>query len=684
MSSTVNIISTDKVRGARKVWPITGGVHPQENKQQSTRTPIADIALPEQLIFALSQHAGAPAEPVVKVGDKVLKGQVIARASGFVSAPVHASTSGTVIAIEDRPVPHPSNMHDKCIVLKSDGEDRWCELNPISDYKKENPENLIEHIRQAGISGMGGAGFPTAIKLAPATPIHTLILNGTECEPYITSDDMLMREQAQAILEGAEILMHILGAQKCLIGVEDNKPHAVHALRKAQQKLSHLKMDTVVFPTVYPSGGEKQLIQILTGEEVPSGKLPADLGMVVQNVGTAVAVNDAIRHGRPLISRITTMTGEALAAPQNFNTLIGTPARNLLKAAEANKDKLTTLVVGGPMMGFMMDNLDVPVTKTTNCLIAGTDDEFPEDPIPQPCIRCGLCAEACPSSLLPQQLFWHAKADNTDQLMHHNLFDCIECGACSFVCPSSIPLVQYYRSAKGSIRIQEAKHQKSERSKARYEARLSRIEQEKAEKEAKRKANAERAARLKAEKAKAAAAGKPEASEEDDPVKAAIARAKARKAAAASGTAPTTKNPAKPVLTPKQKELKIQLSMAKAQLKKTERALTAAEASGEGGTEALKANIQMLSNQAESLQKEFDTESLEIPQPAPAAKPEKKARPVLSDAEKRQKIEHAMANAALRKAERALAGALEQGNESTEALKQTVEECKAKLADLDK
>ena len=681
MSNTANIISSSG--GARKVWPITGGVHPQENKRQSTRTPIAGIALPDQLVFALSQHAGTPAEPVVKAGDKVLKGQVIARAAGFVSAPVHASTSGTVIAIEDRPVAHPSNMYDKCIVLESDGEDHWCDLQPVADFKQEKPEALIELIRQAGISGMGGAGFPTAIKLAPATPVHTLILNGTECEPYITSDDMLMREQAQAILEGAEILMHILGAQECLIGVEDNKPHAVHALRKAQQQFSHLNIDTVVFPTVYPSGGEKQLIQILTGEEVPSGKLPADSGMVVQNVGTAVAVNDAIRHGKPLISRITTLTGEALAEPRNFNTLIGTPARHLLRAAQANKDTFTTLVVGGPMMGFMVDNLDIPVTKTTNCLIAGTDEEFPEDPVPQSCIRCGMCAEACPSSLLPQQLFWHAKADNTDQLMHHNLFDCIECGACSFVCPSSIPLVQYYRAAKGSIRIQEARHQKSERSKARYEARLARIEQEKAEKEARRKANAERAARLKAEKAKAAAAGKPETAQtaEEDPVKAAIARAKARKAAAAAGTVPAAKKTAKPALTPKQKELKIQLSMAKAQLKKSERALAAAEASGEGDIEALKANIQMLGGQAESLQKEFDAESA-----ASVAKPEpaKKARPVLSDDEKRQKIERAMANAALRKAERALAAALEQGNESTEALRQTVEDCKARLAELDK
>ena len=641
-------------------------------------------------MLPLSQHAGSPAEPLVCVGDKVLKGQMIARPAGFISTPLHASTSGTVVAIEPRPVPHPSGFNDLCIVLESDGEDRWDALNPVTDFKAAPPKNLIEHIRQAGISGMGGAGFPTSVKLAPATPVDTLILNGTECEPYITADDMLMREHAEEVLQGAEILMHILDANTCLIGIEDNKPEAVAALQAAlnaiQSESSHPPdVQIVVFPTVYPSGGEKQLIQILTGQEVSSGKLPADLGIVVQNVGTAVAVNNAVRYGKPLISRITTLTGSALAKPQNIHALIGTPARDLLTIAEAHKDTFTILVVGGPMMGFAVDNPDIPVIKTTNCLIAGTDQEFPEEPVPQPCIRCGLCAEACPSSLLPQQLFWHGKADNNDQLMHHNLFDCIECGACSYVCPSAIPLVQYFRSAKGSIRTQEAKHQKSERSKVRYEARLARLELEKAEKEAKRKANAERAAKLKAAKAKAAAEGEVNtaASVEDDPIKAAIARAKARKAAAMAGT-PTSTAPAKsakPVLSAKQKELKIQLSVAKAQLRKTERTVANIEAAGEGDTEALKSNIQILITQVNALQKEFDT--LSDATPTTETKPVKKVKPALSDQEKRQKIERAMASAALRKAERALATAMEQDNESTEALKQTVEECKSALAKLD-
>ena len=516
-----------------RIWPLTGGVHPVENKHQSTGRPISPAPLPKKLILPLSQHAGAPADPIVNVGDKVLKGQMIAKATGFVSVPVHAPTSGTVTAIERHAIPHPSGMHDNCIVLETDGEERWCELQPIEDYRNHPPEKLVEHIRNSGISGMGGAGFPTAVKLSPRSPVHTLILNGTECEPYITADDMLMRERAEKIIAGAEILVHLLGTERCLIGIEDNKPEAIKAMKKAlADKANGKNMKVVVFPTRYPSGGEKQLIQILTGQEVPSGKLPADLGLVVQNIGTAAAVNDAVNHGRPLISRVTTLTGEALNAPRNLEVLLGTPARDLLEAAEVDQNKLSTLVMGGPMMGFTLSDTTVPVIKTSNCLIAGSREEFSPAAPAQACIRCGMCAEACPSSLLPQQLYWHAKAENFDQLKHHNLFDCIECGACSYVCPSSIPLVQYYRASKSEIRQQEAKHAKAERSKERYENRQARLEQEQAEKEAKRKANAERAAKLKAAKA---TTEKTNTTEAVDPVKAAIERAKAKKATASSG-----------------------------------------------------------------------------------------------------------------------------------------------------
>ncbi|OED40382.1 electron transport complex subunit RsxC [Endozoicomonas sp. (ex Bugula neritina AB1)] len=659
----------------RKIGALTGGIHPEENKHQSTTTPITASPIPATLVLPLSQHVGSPAESVVNVGDKVLKGQLIARANGFVSAPIHAPSSGIVVAIEKRAITHPSGLHDICIVIDTDGEDRWIDLRPIPDYSEVEPEQLIQLIRDAGISGMGGAGFPTSVKLTPRSPIKTLILNGTECEPYITADDMLMREYAAEVIAGADILRHVLKASECLIGVEDNKPEAIAALQKAA---INKDIEIIAFPTIYPSGGEKQLIQILTGKEVPTGRLPADLGMVVQNVGTAVAVHDAIYHGKPLISRITTLTGKALTIPRNVEVLLGTQAKDLLPTAQLNADQLATLVVGGPMMGFEVDNLNIPVTKTTNCLIAGTVEEFPEHPPAQACIRCGLCAEACPSSLLPQQLFWHAKAENHDQLLHHNLFDCIECGACSYVCPSSIPLVQYYRASKGTIRTQEAKHAKAERSKVRYEARLERLEKEKAEKEAKRKANAERAAKLKAAKAKAAAEGEQAAPAiEDDPIKAAIARAKAKKAAANGST---TAKPTSSVLSTKQKELKIQLSMAKAQLKKSERALATTEKSGEGDTDNLKANIQMLTQQIDKLQKEYDSAAADIPA-VTSVKPKK---PVLTDEQKRQKIELAMAKAALKKAERALATAVEQDNEATDALRQAVDECRAKVEDLTK
>ena len=624
-----------------RVWPLTGGVHPPENKHQSTSLPIKRAPLPERLILPLSQHAGSPAEPVVQAGDKVLKGQLIARATGFVSVPLHAPTSGTIKAIEPHAIPHPSGMHDNCIVIDSDGEDRWCELNPVEDYRQTDPDQLVEVIRNAGIAGMGGAGFPAAIKLAPKNPVHTLILNGTECEPYITADDMLMRERAEQIIAGAEILMHLLKTERCLIGIEDNKPEAVYTMRTvlAQRKGHTIKV--VVFPTRYPSGGEKQLIQILTGQEVPSGKLPADLGMVVQNVGTAVAVEEAVVHGRPLISRITTLTGEALQRPQNLEVLLGTPVHHLLQVTGLKQERLHTLIMGGPMMGFNINDAGVPVTKTSNCVIAGSNMEFPSAPPAQACIRCGMCAEACPASLLPQQLYWHAKAENHEQLKHHNLFDCIECGACSYVCPSSIPLVQYYRASKGEIRNLEARHAKSERSKVRYENRQSRLEREKAEKEARRKANAEKAALLKAQKA---AGTTPATSKETDPVKAAIERAKAKKAALSSSPAGKA---GKQELTPEQKKLKIDLSMANAQLKKTQRALSKVEATGEGDTGKLKANVEMLQAQADKLQKQFEAAMTTTPA-TPAAKPAQ------TDEAKKLKIESAMAKAALKKAQRAL------------------------------
>ncbi|WP_211829422.1 electron transport complex subunit RsxC [Kistimonas asteriae] len=666
-----------------------GGVHPPENKQQSTRTAIATPPLSAEYVLPLNQHSGSPAQVLVKVGDSVLKGQLLARASGFVSAPVHAPTSGTITAIEARKVPHPSGLTETCIVLASDGDDHWCELFPEPDYTTVDHQALIRRIYDAGIVGLGGAGFPAAVKMASRNEdkIHTLVVNGAECEPYITADDMLMRERADRIVSGIDILCHLLHPEQVLIGIEDNKPDAAKAMERACQDRAY---QVVTVPTKYPSGDAQRLIYLLTGREVPSDARSVDIGILCYNTGTIAAIHDAIILGRPLISRITTLTGDALAQPQNVEALIGTPANDLLAFAGLRQDSMNNLVLGGPMMGFTLDSTDIPVIKTTNCLIAGTAQEFPAAPPARACIRCGDCAVACPVSLLPQQLYWHAKAANNDQLQHHNLFDCIECGACSYVCPSNIPLVQYFRAGKDEIRLQQAKHEKAEQSKRRFENRQQRLERMAAEKEAKRKANAERAAQLKAarEAEKSAPAKASEATADEgkqDAIQAAIERAKARKQAAAGQPASEPIRKARPTLNPRQKELKIQLSMINAQLKKTDRTLAQLDDSDSETAAKLQADIDRLREQQAQLQQDFDqagdtTESVGT-SGSQAAQPPKAAKPSLSDDQKKLKIELAMARAELRKTERALAEALEIDNDQTEALKVKVENCRQILAE---
>jgi len=512
----------------RRSWDFHGGIHPPENKHQSLQSPIRQAGIPPRLTHPLSQHIGAPAEPIVEVGQQVLKGQMIAKASGFISVPIHASTSGTIVAIEERLIAHPSGLSAACIVLESDGEDRWIDHSGIDDYHQLDKAALLAIIREAGIAGMGGAGFPAAVKLGvnpDKGKIETLILNGTECEPYITADDILMRERADQVIAGTQILSHLVDPQDTLIGVEDNKPESIAALQAAAAGTS---IEIVVFPTKYPSGGEKQLIEILTGKQVPSGGLPADIGIVCQNVGTAVAIYRAVSHGEPLISRITTLTGAALAQAQNFEVLLGSPMDFLLQQAGFDKDQCQRLVMGGPMMGFAVPDASVPVVKTTNCLLAPTADELPAPSPALACIRCAMCAEVCPASLLPQQLYWFSQAKEYEKLEAHNLFDCIECGACSYACPSNIPLVQYYRASKAEV-IQMRKDQaQSDHSRTRFEARQERLDLAAAEKEANRKARkqaAEERARLAATEGSDTAA---------DPIQAAIERAKAKKAAATS------------------------------------------------------------------------------------------------------------------------------------------------------
>ncbi len=507
----------------RKIYPLTGGIHPPENKTQSLQQGIGDLPLPEKLVVPLQQGIGTEAKPLVNIGDRVLKGQLIAEPEGLISTAVHAPTSGEVIAIGEHPVPHPSGLPQPCISIAADGNDQWIEHSGVADYLSVEPALLLQRIREAGIAGMGGAGFPTAVKLAPRSAIDTLIINATECEPYITADDILMQEAAAEIIEGVKILAHLLGnPQNILLGIEDNKPKACAVLAPL---LKDSAIELVEFPTKYPSGGEKQLIQILTGKEVPSGGLPSDIGIVCQNVGTCQAVYRAVVHGEPLISRITTVTGEAFASNRNYRLLIGTPISHLLTHSGFDGESCTRLIMGGPMMGFAIIDTEAPIIKTTNCLLAPSAAELPAPPPAQACIRCGKCSEACPASLLPQQLFWHAQSKNYDKLQSHNLFDCIECGACSYVCPSSIPLVQYYRASKGEIIKQRKEKEKADHARQRFEFRKAREERIAADKAAKKEAR--RLAALAAKKETKTAA-KPNPA--DDIIQAAIARAAAKRA----------------------------------------------------------------------------------------------------------------------------------------------------------
>jgi len=516
-----------------KTWVTPGGVHPPENKHQSLTLPIGSLPLPEKLLIPLSQHIGTAAKPCVELGSNVLKGQKIAEAAGPVSVPMHAPTSGTITAIEHRPIAHSSGMLAPCIEITSDGRDQWQPHQGIDDYRHASASTLLAAIAEAGIAGMGGAGFPSAVKLNPGRkrPINTLIVNATECEPYITADDSAIRERAAEIIEGIGILSQILGhPENILIGIEDNKPEAIAAL---EPLVKDSGISLVSFPTKYPSGGEKQLIYILTGEEIPSGGLPADIGMVCVNIGTTYAIKRAIVEGEPLISRVTTMTGEACGINRNYETLIGTMVSHMLEHSQFDEERCSRLVMGGPMMGFSLTSADVPIVKTTNCILAPSHQEIPDDEPAQPCIRCGLCAEACPVSLLPQQLFWYSQAGDQERLEAHNLFDCIECGACSYVCPSNIPLVQHYRHSKGEIQKARAEKVKSDHARQRFEFHQQRMEQAERDKEAKRAARREAAEKAKAtaaaKKSDAPSDNKTDAGSAADIIAAAQARAAARK-----------------------------------------------------------------------------------------------------------------------------------------------------------
>ncbi|CAH0992299.1 Ion-translocating oxidoreductase complex subunit C [Sinobacterium norvegicum] len=677
---------------SRRIYDIPGGIHPAENKSQSLKNPIKNAGIPAQIVLPLSQHIGAPAKPIVTVGERVLKGQVIAEANGFVSVPVHASTSGTVIAIETRPITHFSGLEAPCIIIDTDGADEWVEHQGVDDYRQLDKQQLLNLIRNAGIAGMGGAGFPSSIKLAghPDKPIATLIINATECEPYITADDMLIRERAEQVVAGVQILQHLVSpTSETLIGIEDNKPEAIEILRQACQNTT---IEVVSLPTKYPSGGEKQLIQILTGKEVPSGKLPADIGVVLQNIGTATAIYRAVTHGEPLIERITTVTGEAIETPQNYQVLLGTPANYLLEKCAFDIRQASQLIIGGPMMGIAVNNTDVPVVKTTNCILAPTAAEIAPPTPAQACIRCGTCANACPAGLLPQQLYWFSRAKENEKLEEHNLADCIECGCCTYVCPSNIPLVQYYRASKAAIRTAKAEADKSEHAKQRFEAREARIEQVNAEKEAKRAARAAAAKEAAAKKAAAAqsAEATPSSDGKADVIAAALARTAAKKATTTGDPVQDAIERAKAKRAGGASEESAEDKLAKLEkrLDNAKNKLAAAIEAGNDNIDAFKTGVEKSQAKvdearaavaAEQKAAPVEDNSVDLSDPVAAAIAKAQNKRAGGASEESAEDKLAKLEKRLENANNKLAAAIEAGNDNIDAFKTGVEKSQAKV-----
>ena len=430
-----------------------GGIHPKYNKEMSTRVTTFHSITPKQVVIPLQQHIGAPCTPLVKVGDKVLRGQKIGDGEGL-CVPVHASVSGTVAAIEPRP--HTSGRMVNAIVIDNDFQDTTIPLTgndlPLEEL---DSDEILHAIREAGIVGMGGAAFPGNVKaLSAMGNVDTLIANACECEPYITADDSLLRTNPEHVLAGMQILRQVLKPDRMVLAVEDNKAEAIEKVNGMLKEYPGIEL--AVLPTRYPQGAEKQLIQALTKREVPPGQLPVSVGCAVFNVSTYAAIYRAVRLGTPLIQRIVTISGEAIAEPQNFIVRIGTPFRDLIEVAGGLHDKTERVISGGPMMGIAQSDLSVPVIKATNSILCLLKDRngAAENPV---CLRCGKCVSVCPMRLQPLYMYRFTNAGRVAELKWLNVLDCIECGSCAFTCPGKLPLVETFRKGKQLVREANAK-----------------------------------------------------------------------------------------------------------------------------------------------------------------------------------------------------------------------------------
>lgn len=440
-----------------RLFSFSGGIHPPEHKEITEDKSIRIMPPPEMVVVPLLQHAGVMCDPLVKKGDSVKKGQKIGQAKGLITAPVHASISGTVVDV--RPYNHPLGAKIPAVLIASDGKDEWCpDIQQDNNYFRLLPQEVREKIRDKGIVGLGGAAFPTAVKLTPPEEkdIDTVVINGCECEPYLTCDYRLLVEKPRDIIEGLKIVMKTLDVSRGIIAIEDNKPKAIGILTEEAQKEPNIEVNVV--KTKYPQGAEKQLIQALLGREVPSGKLPFDVGVLVDNVGTVVAIYEALRDNRPLIERVLTVTGSGIKEPQNLKVRIGTLFSDIIHVCGGLQGDVAKIIMGGPMMGIAQFLLDVPVVKGASGILVLTDEECLTVKT-GPCIRCAKCVEACPMNLTPYLYGLYGAHDEYEMMEKYQVMDCMECGACAYGCPAKIPLVQYAKW--GKMEIMKSRRQKS-------------------------------------------------------------------------------------------------------------------------------------------------------------------------------------------------------------------------------